>query len=558
MVNCTRLRVTTLLVRKHLRPLERTYTDSQLAGALEAAGWQNVSAGLQPAEKNRSYTHPNHMFSNGERGGPMATYLVEAKELPNFTLMVNTTVSRVIRDGSGATGVEVEAFLPGGQCGNINLATGGNVVLAAGAFGSPKILFRSGIGPQDQLEIVKKAEADKMVDEADWINLPVGENLDDHANTEIVITHPNVEFYDFYEAFDNPIPSDSEKYLDARSGILAQSAPNLAVVFWHNQVGPDGISRSNQWTARVESGHGIKSNKSISLSHYLGRGKTSRGRTTITSGLNMVVSDTPYLNNENDLAATKDSIKMVIAALSADKQIDVVFPSKNTTLDAYLEDYAQTTGTRSANHWMGSCKMGVDSGLENGTSVVDTNTKVYGMDNLFIVDASIFPEMITTNPSALIVSVAEHAVEKILALGSSSSGNSTVVPEVSTGSNSTTPAGPTAPLSSTIQLEPTAPAGNNATVAAPSSTSLAQETAAATSAAEPLSTAASATAADSTADASSAAPAASSTGSSTGTAALWERCGGGSDFTGSTKCAEGSTCKQWSEYYFQCVTDNLN
>lgn len=490
----------------------------------------------------------------------MATYLVEAKELPNFTLMVNTTVNRVIRDGSGATGVEVEAFLPGGQCGDIKLASGGNVILAAGAFGSPKILFRSGIGPQDQLEIVKKAETDKMVDEADWIHLPVGENLDDHANTEIVITHPNVEFYDFYEAYDNPIPSDSEKYLDARSGILAQSAPNLAVVFWHNQVGPDGITRSNQWTARVESSHGVKSNKSISLSHYLGRGKTSRGRTTITSSLNMIVSDTPYVNNENDLAATKDSIKMVLAALSADKQIDVVVPSMNTTLDSYLEDYAQTTGGRSANHWMGSCKMGVDSGLENGTSVVDTNTKVYGMDNLFIVDASIFPEMITTNPSALIVSVAEHAVEKILALGSSSSGNTTVVPEVSTVvSNTTTSAQPTAPLSTgPVSIESTAPAGNNATVAVPSPTSAAQESATATSIAEPLTTAADATSAENTASTSAAAPSASSTSGSTEVAALWSRCGGGSDFTGPTTCAEGSTCKQWSEYYYQCVTENLN
>jgi len=488
----------------------------------------------------------------------MATYLVEAKELPNFTLMVNTTVNRVIRDGSGATGVEVEAFLPGGQCGNINLATGGNVILAAGAFGSPKILFRSGIGPQDQLEIVKKAEADKMVDEADWINLPVGENLDDHASTEIVITHPNVEFYDFYAAYENPIPSDSQKYLDARSGILAQSAPNLAVVFWHNQVGPDGITRSNQWQARVEASHGVKSNKSITISHYLGRGKTSRGRTTITSGLNMVVSDTPYINNENDLAATKDSIRMVVSALSADKQIDVVFPSKNTTLDAFLDNYSQTTGSRSANHWMGSCKMGVDSGLENGTAVVDTNTKVYGMDNLFVVDASIFPEMVTTNPSALIVSVAEHAVEKILALGSSTSGgNTTVVPEISpVVSNTTTSAMPTAPLSTgLVGTGSSAPAGNNATVAVPSPT--------ASSIAEPLTTAAQATSAvaatsdaATTASASAAAPTASSASGST-QAQLWDRCGGGSDFTGPTTCAEGSTCKKWSEYYSQCVTDNL-
>lgn len=61
--------------------------------------------------------------------------------------------------------------------------------------------------------------------------------------------------------------------------------------------------------------------------------------------------------------------------------------------------------------------MGLDDGrIANGTSVVDTNTKVYGMDNLFVVDASIFPGMMTGNPSAMIVTAAEHAAKKILAL----------------------------------------------------------------------------------------------------------------------------------------------
>lgn len=64
---------------------------------------------------------------------------------------------------------------------------------------------------------------------------------------------------------------------------------------------------------------------------------------------------------------------------------------------------------------MGTAKMGTDSGLVGGTSVVDTNTRVYGTDNLYVVDASIFPGMVATNPSALIVAVAEKAAEKILA-----------------------------------------------------------------------------------------------------------------------------------------------
>ena len=64
---------------------------------------------------------------------------------------------------------------------------------------------------------------------------------------------------------------------------------------------------------------------------------------------------------------------------------------------------------------MGTAKMGTDSGLVGGTAVVDTDTRVYGTDNLHVVDASIFPGMITTNPSALIVAIAERAAEKILA-----------------------------------------------------------------------------------------------------------------------------------------------
>lgn len=74
------------------------------------------------------------------------------------------------------------------------------------------------------------------------------------------------------------------------------------------------------------------------------------------------------------------------------------------------------TGNRRANHWIGSAKLGSDDGRNGGTAVVDLNTKVYGTDNLFVVDASIFPGMVSTNPSALIVTASEHASEKILAL----------------------------------------------------------------------------------------------------------------------------------------------
>ncbi len=72
---------------------------------------------------------------------------------------------------------------------------------------------------------------------------------------------------------------------------------------------------------------------------------------------------------------------------------------------------------RRSNHWMGTNKLGTDDGrLPGGSAVVDLNTRVYGTDNLFVVDASIFPGVPATNPSSYIVTAAEHASQKILAL----------------------------------------------------------------------------------------------------------------------------------------------
>lgn len=68
---------------------------------------------------------------------------------------------------------------------------------------------------------------------------------------------------------------------------------------------------------------------------------------------------------------------------------------------------------------MGTAKMGMDSGLAGGTSVVDADTRVYGTDNLFVVDASILRGLTTSNPSGTIMAIAERASEKILAFDTS-------------------------------------------------------------------------------------------------------------------------------------------
>ncbi|KAI1506028.1 cellobiose dehydrogenase [Biscogniauxia marginata] len=387
-----------------------------LTSGLRASGWEFIVPNDHPDQKNLTFGHSTHMFANGERGGPLATYLVSASQREEFTLWMNTTARRVVREGGHATGVEIECS-PGatGHAGVVSVTPGtGRVILSAGAFGTAKLLFRSGIGPKDQLDVVKNStDGATMISQDSWINLPVGYNLNDHVGTDIEIAHPDIVFYDFYGAWDEPILSDTEIYLKNRTGILAQAAPNLGPIFWEIIRGADGIDRHLHWQARVE---GSK-NTSMTITQYLGTGSQSRGRMTIGKTLNTRVSTAPYLHNDDDRAAVIKGLENVRKYFAPIANLTWVHPASNQTAEQFVDSIPATPAMRCSNHWIGTAKIGLDDGREeNGTAVVDTDTKVYGTDNLFVVDASIFPGMMTGNPSAMIVTAAEHAAKKILAL----------------------------------------------------------------------------------------------------------------------------------------------
>jgi cellobiose dehydrogenase (acceptor) len=115
-----------------------------VANGLKNAGWTNVTANNVPGSKNRTFSFTPYMYINGERGGPLATYLVDASKRSNFHMWLNTSVKKIIRDGGHATGVQVEPANNGGYGGTVNLTpVTGRVIVSAGAFGTPKLLFRS-------------------------------------------------------------------------------------------------------------------------------------------------------------------------------------------------------------------------------------------------------------------------------------------------------------------------------------------------------------------------------------------------------------------------------
>ncbi|KAF3158217.1 hypothetical protein TWF106_002478 [Orbilia oligospora] len=396
---------------------------------LQPKGWSPIDANSQPNLKNRTFHHTPYMYSGGQRGGPLATYLVSAKGRSNFRLFINTSVVKLNRNGGQITGVVTESTGVGGQRYLINVSTSGRVVLSAGVFNTAKILFRSGIGPSDALNVVKSStDGPTMIDSSQWINLPVGENLHDQDNTDLVFSHPTISSYDFYAAYDEPIAADKDKYLNQRAGQLAEAAPNCNTVFFENFASTDGRVRQVQWTARKEPSLGAAGDTMVTLSLYLTTGATSRGRLTIQPSLNTVVSVLPYLTTQADIDAKVKAIQSWINAANNYPDLTFVFPTKGQTAADYLANYL---GGHGSNHWMGTCRMGSDDGTKGGKAVVDLNTQVWGTKNLFVVDASIFPSTITANPSAYIMTVAERAAAKILALalnsnpGSSSSTTTT-------------------------------------------------------------------------------------------------------------------------------------
>lgn len=370
---------------------------------LSAEGWSEVDSIQSPNEKYMAYSRPAWSISNHLRAGPARTYMPYAQQLDNFTLKLGTKVIQVKRTGSSVTGVLVE--LEDGTQQIINLNTGGKVVLAAGAMSTPRILWNSGIGKSDALQIVQSGTTGvELPDEADWISLPVGHNLMDHAQLPLQFrTAANFSAYDFSGIATDPVSSDVQLF-NQGSGVLTQAAQRMHM--WTSINGTDGRTRYLQGTISA------MNDDTITSKIFLTHGSSSTGELSITSSGNTVLSTKPWLADAADKAAFSDFIQWWL-----DMTNGTVTVSSNSTMHiattGATPDSLISSSLVSGDHWVGTTRMGTDDGRSNGTAVVDTDTKVYGTDNLFVVDASIHPDLPTGNTQAIIMIVAEQAAQKI-------------------------------------------------------------------------------------------------------------------------------------------------
>ena len=107
------------------------------------AGYTELNINANSRQKTKVFGHPVYDYQNGQRGGPVISYLQTALKRPNFHLQSGTWVQRVVRTGGVATGV---VAVSGGVTSTIKVSATGRVILSGGALKSPELLMKSGIG----------------------------------------------------------------------------------------------------------------------------------------------------------------------------------------------------------------------------------------------------------------------------------------------------------------------------------------------------------------------------------------------------------------------------
>ncbi|KAK2008705.1 GMC oxidoreductase [Colletotrichum eremochloae] len=369
---------------------------------LAGNGFTEVNGLAEPNKKEAAFTHPPWLIENGLRGGPVRDYLPRAQSMPNFKLQLNAKVVRAIRNGTTISGVEIETGKNTRQI--VNLKSGGAAVLAAGALSTPRILFNSGIGPKEQIQTVKSGSVQVTLPaEAQWIDLPVGQNLKDHPIFTVNFQTKSTLNSLASTAFTNPSQTDVDEFAQG-SGLLSQAGQRLN--FWTSVEGSDGQKRYVQGTVNSPK------NNTIRVKVYLTHGLTSVGALGISADGSTKLTTEPYLTTSGDKEAIKSFMNQLIQYAS--KPNSTLILAGNTTAESLISEYV--TGS----HFVGSAIMGTKN---DGKSVVDTRTKVWGTDNLFVVDASMHPDLPTGNTQAIVMVAAEHAAAQIL--GGAGTGNNT-------------------------------------------------------------------------------------------------------------------------------------
>ena len=338
----------------------------------------------------------------GQRVSAADAYLGPVANRPNLTVRTSVQAARIRLQGNRAVGVDI---CSGNDDGHLSAER--EVILCAGAVGSPQILELSGIGDAD---VLKRAGVEPRH------HLPgVGNGLQNHI--EVVLQYACRQPVTWLRST-RPlglVTSAARWFMDGsgfcgsnhwEAGAFLKSRedlayPNLQFIFFPLALKPG--------TVEPASFHGFQVHVGLQRS-------TAKGAVHIATNDPLVPPQISFrfLQDQNDQWDLRSAIRMareIIAQHAFDPYRGVeTLPGPDVLSDAELNTWIAASADNSY-HMTSSCPMGAD---EDPNAVVDPACRVIGLEGLRVVDASIMPEIVNSNTNAAVTMIAERAADLII------------------------------------------------------------------------------------------------------------------------------------------------
>ena len=353
--------------------------------------------------QQEGFGRSQYTIRNGRRCSSAVAFLNPAKKRPNLTVEVSAHASRILMDGTRATGIE---YIKDGTTRSVEADS--EVILSGGAFNSPQLLMLSGIGPADHLGYLG---IETLVD------LPVGKNLQDHQVTGLHFSRPeNTSKFRDDMRFDKIFLGMITSYLFGTGpGSVVPGGMHAFVKTDPSLDVPDieflfrGIpDNAHMWfpgiKKKYQDGFGIRA----AILHPESRGEV---RLRSTNPTDPVVIDFNFFSNPNDMARLKTGLqraKDVAYQTALDPyRGEQITPGPDIKTDEQLEDWIrQTVGT--VEHPVATCPMGTGP-----DAVLDPDLKVKGTESLRVVDASAMPDLVSAHTNACALMIGEKGSDMI-------------------------------------------------------------------------------------------------------------------------------------------------
>ena len=344
-------------------------------------------------------------FQQTARGGLRCStaraFLNPVKNRSNLKIIVHALVEKVVVEGAKTTGIAISVK---GASRQYWLKPGGEVILSAGAIGSPQILQLSGIGPGALLQGLEIPVVKALAG--------VGANLQDHLQIrtvyEVNVPTLNEEINNLFRRMMIGV-----QYVLTRTGPMSMGASQVCIFARSNEyVETPDIQYHFQPLSADKPGIEMHPFSGITLSVCQLRPE-SRGRIEIKSpNPRAYPAIYPnYLSADRDCQTAIDSLKFTRRLVNTEALKPFIvgehLPGPGVQTDDELLDSARNIA-QTIYHPTSTCKMGADA-----MAVVNERLQVHGIEGLRVVDASVMPTITSGNTNAPTIMIAEKASDMI-------------------------------------------------------------------------------------------------------------------------------------------------